>query len=102
MNIKFAYLYRDADNYKLFNYVVMSNRSAIPLVELDTLIRKSLISSEFFDPIKLGVPKLEFPEYDFEVDHDWHEYDYVSSTEDECTIKLDVLDLITLLARNLH
>ena len=79
MNILFEYLYRDAGNFKNWGEVIFSNKSNIPLAEIETEIRTNLIDGQFFVAEEVGVPTLYFDERT-EDDHGWHEFDGVEET----------------------
>ncbi|GAA4411242.1 hypothetical protein GCM10023187_36780 [Nibrella viscosa] len=96
MNIKFEYMYRDAGNYKLYNTCVLTNRFHKPVDELETRIRKSLIDEEYFNPVKCKIPKLEFPDNDDDLDHNWHEFLSISSTDEAPDLQLDILEFVQL------
>lgn len=85
MNIKFNYLYRAASNYKQFGFQIFSNPDNLSLLEIETRIRAGLIDGEFFDPVKWGVPRLQFDEWDPEVDHEWNEFEGVDFTNEVTT-----------------
>lgn len=82
MNIKFEYLYRDGANYKQFGEVIFSNPSAMDLAIVDAQIRKQLIDSEWFYPAKWGLNDLHYFAWDDEIDHQFHEYIGISTTEE--------------------
>ena len=84
-NLKFEYLYRDAGNYKQFGFVVLKNPSKIDPENATRQIRPYLIDGEFFYPEKIQVPCLEKYEFDPEMDHDWHEFDKFSLTDEKPT-----------------
>jgi len=96
MNVKFEYIYRDAGNYKLYNASILTNRHHIPIDQLENQIRESLIDKIYFNPIKCNIPKLEFPDSDEELDHDWHEFFSISSTEEAPDLNLDILEFIQI------
>ncbi|PJJ83627.1 hypothetical protein [Mucilaginibacter auburnensis] len=47
-NIKFSYLYRDADNYKNFGYVVFDNPTNMELAEVVHHLKSNLIDGCWF------------------------------------------------------
>lgn len=96
MNVKFDYLYRDTGNYKLYGTSILTNRHDIPIDELERQTCNSFIDKVYFDPVKCNIPKLEFPEIDEELDHDWHEFLAISSTEEVPDLNLDILEFIQL------
>jgi len=95
-NIKFFYLYRDAGNYKAFGEVIFSNPDGLPLTEIESKIRASLIDGEFFDPIKWDIPKLKIEgfDYDPELDHDWMEFEKIDITKKETTSLSSITNFI--------
>lgn len=96
MNVKFEYMYRDAGNYKLYGSAIFYNNDQISFNELESRIRNSLIDESYFVPAKCSIPKLEFPEIDEKLDHDWHEFISISLTEDPANIDLDIIEFIQL------
>ncbi|MCI5113306.1 MAG: hypothetical protein D3913_12090 [Candidatus Electrothrix sp. LOE1_4_5] len=88
MNIRFEYLYRDAGNNKIYNDIVVANKKGTETEVLKRRIRNVLISGEFFIAKKSSLPKLQFPKYDEEFDHDWYEF---SSLEDTDCVENDIL-----------
>lgn len=70
MNTKIEYLYRDADNYKVWNTCVVCGE--ITEQQKETIFN-SLDGGEYFIPSKVGLPEKRFENYDAEVDHDWFE-----------------------------
>jgi hypothetical protein len=73
MNIKFEYLYRDAGNFKNWGEVVFSNPRDLDAEPIIAMAGRALIDRAYFVANRVGVPDLHFPEYNGEVDHDWHE-----------------------------
>jgi len=109
-NIKFFYLYRDADNYKQGGHVVFGVPSnageSIPLEEIEARLRKLFRDGEYFIASDIGVPEVflwnSSVEYDpddpnlspeshkdgyviNDADHCWHEFYGVESTDEEPT-----------------
>ena len=87
MNIKFNYLYRDAGNYKTFGFIIFSNPKKAGVNALEEMLRKQLIDSAFFDPIKFKVPVLVHTDSKFEstMDHSWNEFESLEETNEEIT-----------------
>ena len=96
MNIRFCYLYRDSANYKQFNEVVFSNRDLIPLREINNRITNSLIDSTWFNADDWGLPNQFFDEYIWnnEIDHTWHEFEFVKESNLEPTQTISILDFL--------
>lgn len=69
MNTKIKYLYRDADNYKVYNVCVISGTLT---QEQRQIIRDCLDMGEFFIPSAVGLPENRFPDIT-EADHCWFE-----------------------------
>lgn len=92
MNTKVTYLYRDANNYKMWNQcIVKGNLSE----EQKERILNSLNEGEFFIPRKVGLPEGRFDKWD-SADHIWFEIneDSFILTEEEPTVLLSVNDLV--------
>lgn len=70
MNTKISYLYRDADNYKNLNQVVIPG-----LVSSDQIstIMDCLNEGEYFIPEQVGLPEDRGFEESTEADHCWFE-----------------------------
>lgn len=90
-NICLRYLYRDGGNYKNYGTVVFANSLGRSLREVNDLLQSCLIDHLFFVASDWGVPDLHFSEYpyDEEIDHDWHEYEGVSTTTEEASADLE-------------
>jgi hypothetical protein len=82
-NIKFNYLYRDAENYKNWGSVIFENPTKESLVEIDKKIKQGLIDSEFFIAEDVDIPTLYFSSYLDEIDHQFHEYSSIEFTNDK-------------------
>ena len=70
MNTKISYLYRDADNYKVYNECIVQGEIS------EEQIKKILDccdTGEYFIPRQVGLPERKFDEYDTEADHCWFE-----------------------------
>ena len=96
MNIKFRYLYRDGANYKNYNEVIFSNPNGISLEIIENIIRECLIDGVWFVATKWNLPDMHFKEYswDSDIDHDWHEFEYLEQTLDSVTEKFSVEDFL--------
>ena len=102
-NIQFNYLYRDAGNYKVYGYIVLSNPTNRSLDELDLEIKKHLISEQYFDPDKVGIPRLQHKRWNSELDHTWNEYSCIEYTSETAGISLTIdflLEKLKLLQEN--
>lgn len=90
---KVSYLYRDADNYKVHNEVVLAGEISEEQIEE---IIASLNLGEYFIPGMVGLPAERFSTYDPEADHDWFELGYESfeSTEQRPTVPMSVEELV--------
>jgi len=84
-NLKFEYLYRDAGNYKQFGQIVFLNPTNLDPQSATLKIKDKLIDGEFFYPSKVGVPRLEAYDFDFEIDHEWYEFQKFSLTNENPT-----------------
>ena len=82
MNIRFEYLYRDAGNNKLWGDVVFANPEHLSIEELTGMAEAGLIDGLNFVAREVKVPELRFPDYDQELDHDWHEFHALELTSD--------------------
>lgn len=99
MNICVEYLYRDAANYKSWGEVVFRNEGDLDILKIEEKIRAALIDREFFVAEKVGVPVLYFESRDDELDHQWHEYSAVTSSNNPITdiANRDIAEFVNLL-----
>lgn len=93
-NLKFEYLYRDAGNYKQFGRIVLQNPTKISPEIAKKTILPHLIDGEFFYPDKIQVPRLEIHDFDFELDHDWYEFEKFSLTDEKPTESVNAHDFL--------
>ena len=70
MNTKISYLYRDADNYKVYNECIVQGEIS---EEKNKQILDCCDMGEYFIPRQVGLPERKFDKYDTEVDHCWFE-----------------------------
>lgn len=70
MNTKISYLYRDADNYKVYNECVIEGELTEQQIET---IMDCCDCGEYFIPGQVGMPECKFDECDSEADHCWFE-----------------------------
>ena len=96
MNIRLEYLYRDAGNNKKRGDVVFQNESNMDLDALRTKLDQALISGEFFVAESSYLPKIGFDSIS-DLDHDWYEFDGLSTTSDAVSDPLarDVLQFVS-------
>ena len=80
-NIRFAYLYRDASNYKQHGEVILSNETQLAVGAIDQQIRSHLSDSSFFIARQVQLEERFFTVVN-EDDHPWHEFVQVESTTD--------------------
>lgn len=90
LNIQFNYQYRDAGNYKIYGSIILSNPANRSLGELDLEIKWHLISEWYFDPDKLGIPRLQHESWNSELDHTWNEYSRIEYTSESSDIYLSI------------
>ena len=80
-NICFAYMYRDASNYKQHGEVILSNESHLPLDEIEKQIRSQLRDGEFFIARQIHLEE-RFFDVLYDDDHLWHEFVRIETTSD--------------------
>lgn len=104
MNIRFEYLYRDAANFKKWGDIVFTNKRGHDPKWLEEQAHQVLIDHDFFVAELAEVPDLRFEDIISHLDHDWHQFDSFSSTEDESTDELDrdVIDFLESLRNALY
>ncbi|MCF8247662.1 MAG: hypothetical protein K9J37_21510 [Saprospiraceae bacterium] len=95
--IKLSYLYRDADNYKLFHSIVIDNPENVPIEQIEATIRKHLISGECFNPKEWGLPKPRFEVHDEEADHDWCEFECLELTHEIADHDVSISELLDII-----
>ncbi len=79
-NIRFAYMYRDASNYKQHGEVIFTNESHLPLNEIEKQIRSFLNDGEFFIARQIQLEE-RFSAVLYDDDHPWHEFVGVEPTD---------------------
>lgn len=96
VNIKLNYLYRDYSNYKQFNSIVFSNPSRLLPSDIETEIRGKLINGQWFIAKDWNLPDMHFKQYqwDYEVDHNWHEFESVELTPDVASDNQSIDDFL--------
>ncbi len=93
-NIRFAYLYRDAGNYKQYGGIILSNRDSLAVDAIEGRIRACLQDGGFFIARQVKVA-----EHFFDVmtadDHPWHEFVLVEETADPvCEDERDIAQFL--------
>lgn len=87
MNTRFEYMYRDGENYKQFNEVVIQGEFT-----LDQL-RPHLYDGDFFMPSEVGLDDLQ--EYPYRnCDHIWHQLVSAEPTEDAPTVEMSADEVV--------
>lgn len=110
-NVRFSYLYRDADNYKQGGAVVFSNPDGHPVGEAKRMFDGWMDGGEYFIADQVRVPEVFLwdPAADYDpndpetypdfvamgggaghyaindADHPWHEFEELEETDDEPT-----------------
>ena len=98
-NILFSYLYRDAGNYKKYSSVIFSNRTCLSISDIQSVIRANAVEEEWFIPAKWDIPKLAFETFISSDDHELHEIDSISMTEEKATKEYDIGEFLELISR---
>lgn len=93
MNTRINYLYRDANNYKVNNSVIIpgtfTHEQIMQIIE-------SLDEGLYFQPNLVGLPEKRFKNYDPEVDHPWFELEEsgFSETAEGATLCISPEELV--------
>ena len=93
-NTRICYLYRDADNYKMSNEVVI--KGTLTEAEVEEIV--SLCEDgEHFIPRQVGLPEKRFESWDDQSDHCWFELseDGFETTGDPWTEDVTAQELIS-------
>ncbi len=77
-NMKISYLYRDADNYKVYNECIIPG--TLTKTQQETILN-CLDEETYFIPNLVGLPEKRFEVFDPAVDHPWFELDEDSFEE---------------------
>ena len=80
-NIRFAYMYRDASNYKQYGEAIFSNESHLPLDEIEKQTHSFLKGGEFFIARQVHLEECFF-DILHDDDHPWHEFVCMEETSD--------------------
>lgn len=80
-NTKLEYMYRDADNYKVWRQVVLEGEIS---AEDMRKIGENLYDGEFFVPSAVGLDDLqsELGDWDWQSDHPFHTIESIHSTDE--------------------
>jgi len=91
-NTQIEYLYRDADNYKVFNTCIVAGTITD---EQKAVILDSLLEGEYFIPKLVGMPEKKFDTYDAQADHLYFELGAASfsPTDAAPTLELTAAEL---------
>lgn len=93
MNVRFYYLYRDAGNYKQFGHEVFTNETDLSICDIHRKILDCLIDKTWFYSDVWDLKDLHVFKWDNELDHTWHEYSNIESTEENATMG-DIKDFL--------
>ena len=78
-NIRFAYMYRDASNYKQHGEAIFSNEKQLPVDEVEKQICTCLNDGEYFIARQIHIEERFFDAL-YDDDHPWHEFVRVEAT----------------------
>jgi hypothetical protein len=98
MNIAFHYLYRDSANYKNFNSVVFDNPDGISLEVLNKLLKRKLISEEYFYSNEWKIPDMHFGNWDSEIDHGFHQFESIEYTNEVANAPITLSEFMEIVA----
>jgi ribulose bisphosphate carboxylase small subunit len=104
-NIRFAYMYRDASNYKQHGEVIFSNEKQLSVNEIEKQIRSFLNDGEYFIARQIHLEERFFDTL-YDDDHPWHEFVRLEATDDltfdpEPELKRDIAEFLVEL-ENAH
>lgn len=94
MNTKISYQYRDADNYKQHEEVILHGQ--LTEAEKERILAKR-DEGEYFIPSQVGLPDLQermINPFNPETDHVWHELEAVEDTDKAPTIEMQAYALL--------
>jgi hypothetical protein len=97
MNIKFVYRYRDYANYKKYNEVVFSNPSNKSIEEIEQFLLDHLFDNKLFYSTEWKVPDLHFDDWDPDIDHFVHEFDSISETTEDPSMKMSIEEFLDVI-----
>ena len=98
INTRLAYLYRDADNYKVHHEVVFAGKMS---EEEKMRIIASLDDGEYFIPGPLGLNDERFGS-ETEADHPFFEFCYFEETTDKPTTDITIAEIVKRFEDNAH
>lgn len=98
INTRLAYLYRDADNYKVRHEVVFAGQMS---EEEKMRIIASLDDGEYFIPGPLGLNDERFGS-ETEADHPFFEFCYFEETTDKPTTDITIAEIVKRFEDNAH
>lgn len=92
MNTRLTYLYRDADNYKKLNTIVIAGEMS---EKQQQTILSCLMDGEHFIPSVVGLPEERFGSWT-EADHIWFELEagFATQTESKAQLKITTQELV--------
>lgn len=97
-NTRLAYLYRDADNYKVRHEVVFAGQMS---EDKKMRIIASLEAGEYFLPGPLGLNDERFGS-ETEADHPFFEFCYFEETPDKPTTDISIAEIVKRFEDNAH
>lgn len=97
-NTRLAYLYRDADNYKVRHEVVFAGQMS---EDEKMRIIASLEDGEYFFPGPLGLNDERFGS-ETEADHPFFEFCYFEETPDKPTTNISIAEIVKRFEDNAH
>lgn len=97
-NTRLAYLYRDADNYKVRHEVVFADQMS---EDEKMRIISSLEAGEYFFPGPLGLNDERFGS-ETEADHPFFEFCYFEETPDKPTTDISIAEIVKRFEDNAH
>lgn len=97
-NTRLAYLYRDADNYKVRHEVVFAGQMS---EDEKMRIIASLEAGEYFLPRPLGLNDERFGS-ETEADHPFFEFCYFEETPDKPTTDISIAEIVKRFEDNAH
>lgn len=96
-NIKFHYLYRDGGNYKQYGSIIFSNPTGLNIDELMLLLKQKLIDEQFFYANKWNLPDLHFPNWNVQLDHNFHEFERIEYTVEPANTLINLAEFVKLI-----
>jgi hypothetical protein len=81
LNIRFAYMYRDASNYKQHSEIIFSNETQLTIEEIEKQIGSFLNEGKYFIAQQIHLEECFFDAL-YDDDHPWHEFVRVEATDD--------------------